>query len=75
MAKKKIPAGITAKIYLGSTKATAEQKARLKARIESHLITWVRSELGKKSLPQINVPDHIGPPPPGDGGNGGDGNG
>jgi hypothetical protein len=62
MAKKKTPAGITVDVDLGSIKATDEQRARLRARLESHVITWVRSELGQKSLPQIHVPDHIGPP-------------
>jgi hypothetical protein len=70
MAKKKTPAGITVDVDLGSVKATAEQRARLKACIESHVITWVRSDLGKASLPPIHVPDHSGPGPgpPGNGG-------
>ena len=64
MAKKKVPAGITVDVDLGSTKATAEQRARLKAFIESQVITWVRADLGKKSLPPINIPDHGGGPGP-----------
>jgi hypothetical protein len=68
MAKKKTPSGITVDVDLGSLNATAEQKARLKACLESQVITWVRSDLGKKSLPPISIPDHNGPPqrPPSD---------
>ena len=68
MAKKTTPAGITVDVDLGSTKATKKQIARLRACIESHVITWVRSDLGEKSLPPISIPDHNGPPqrPPSD---------
>ena len=64
MAKKTIPAGITVDVDLGSTKATKKQIARLRACIESHVITWVRSDLGEKSLPPISIPDHGGGPGP-----------
>jgi hypothetical protein len=74
--KKKVPAprSIEIKVDLGPvTTATPEQRARLRAYVENHLMTWVTKDLKNKTAPPINCFDI--PNAPFDGGDGNGGNG
>jgi hypothetical protein len=59
-AKKKAPAPrrIEVDVDLGSLKTTPEQEARLRAHLDSILLTWVKSDLKEKAALPIILFDH-----------------
>jgi hypothetical protein len=57
---------IQVKIDLGPVKASPEQVNRLKAFLENHVLTWVKSDLKGKTAPPIVAEEFLGPPPFGD---------
>ena len=58
-------------VDLGSLTSTEEQKARLRAHLDSVLLTWVKYDLKEKIERPLVIIDHHGPPVGGEeGGNG-----
>jgi hypothetical protein len=64
--KKKAPGGkkINVAIDLGplTPKVAPDQIERLKAYVENHLLTWVKSDLKEKSVPPIVCEEFSRPP-------------
>jgi hypothetical protein len=72
-AKKKASAlsSIEVDVDLGTLTATEEQQARLRAHLDSTLLTWVKYDLKEKTARPLVIIDHHGPPTGGEeGGNG-----
>jgi hypothetical protein len=63
-AKKKAAAlsSIEVDVDLGNLTATPEQQARLRAHLNSTLLTWVKSDLKGRLTPPIVIFDHTKPP-------------
>jgi hypothetical protein len=49
-------------VDLGDLKATEEQQARLRAHLDSTLLTWVKYDLKEKTARPLIIIDHHGPP-------------
>jgi hypothetical protein len=49
-------------VDLGSLRATEEQQARLRAHLDSTLLTWVKYDLKEKTECPLVIIDHHGPP-------------
>jgi len=67
-AKKKAPGLpiIEVDVDLGTLKATPEQQARLRAHLDSMLLTWVKHDLKEKTEWPLVIIDHHGHPVGGD---------
>jgi hypothetical protein len=58
------PEQIKVDIYLGplAETATPDQLARLKAYMENHMLTWLKSDLKEETAPPIVCEEFGGPP-------------